>query len=282
MEKDKTPVMPSLVVVLKGFILLFWIVFLVWSSIFAASSSVSKSLMIFSRTMGWDKDDYGLYAQVDTILDEFRLSPNRLDAFFSDEKHRNQNHQALRDEFQNVKKRVGDYLLASANDLSVSPDSLRLMVGEFVHDDFILSPAELERQIGLPPGVVDWIQSYRKETAASLSTRKAKADLVDTFAILMALGAFGSIIFLINDYVSPASSFNIQSYLFRPLFGMLLAAAVFIVDVATQAIISESGTSNLRHETLYLLALAAGLLTEKVYAFVQNKLTDIVKTYKQR
>jgi len=176
---------------------------------------------------------------------------------------------------------VGDYLLASANDLSASPDSLRLMVGEFVHDDFILSSSELERQIELPPGVVDWIQSYRKETASNLSARKAKADLVDTFAILMALGAFGSIIFLINDFVSPASSFNIQSYLFRPLFGMLLAAAVFIVDVATQTIISESGISNLRHETLYLLALAAGLLTEKVYAFVQNKLTDIVRTYKK-
>jgi hypothetical protein len=150
-----------------------------------------------------------------------------------------------------------------------------------VHEDFILSPSELERQIELPPGVVEWIQDYRKDRAANISARKTKADLVDTFAILMALGAFGSIIFLVNDYVSPLSSFNIQSYLFRPLFGMLLAAAVFIVDVATQAIVSKSEISSLRHETLYLLALAAGLLTEKVYAFVQEKLTEIVKSYKK-
>jgi hypothetical protein len=280
-EKDKTPVMPSLITVLKGFILLLWIVFLVWATIFAASSSVSQSLLSFSRTMGWDKDDYGLYAQADTILDEFRLSPDRVEASLGDQQNRDENRKVLRDELQNIKKRVADYLLASANDLSVSPDSLRLTVNEFVHDDFILSSAELERQIELPPGVVDWIQRYRKDAASNLSTAKAKADLVDTFAILMALGAFGSIIFLVNDYVSPASSFNIQSYLFRPLFGMLLAAAVFIVDVATQAIVSKSEISDLRHETLYLLALAAGLLTEKVYAFVQNKLTDIVKSYKK-
>jgi hypothetical protein len=53
--------------------------------------------------------------------------------------------------------------------------------------------------------------------------------------------------------------------------GCLLAVAMFVVDIAAHTLISSSNIFSVRHETLYLLSFAAGLMSERAYLAVDSR-----------
>ena len=119
----------------------------------------------------------------------------------------------------------------------------------------------------LPPNVVAWVESER----IRLSSEASKVALIDTFLLLIVLGAFGSLIFLTRDYIDIEHRTTIAAYIFRPVLGMFLAMAMFIVTLLGHAIVSTGDILQIRHETLYGLALAAGLLSEQAYGVVNDR-----------
>lgn len=127
----------------------------------------------------------------------------------------------------------------------------------------------------LPDEARLWIEEERARTKLA----KTREDLANTFLILIALGAFGSLIFLIRDFME-AESTRLAAYLFRPLWGMFLALAIFILDIWGHAMLSESGLANIRHETLFALALAAGLLSEQAYQYVVLRVTKLLREHR--
>ena len=62
----------------------------------------------------------------------------------------------------------------------------------------------------------------------------------------------------------------LSDYIFRPILGIFLAVAVFVVDILAHSIISTSSILEIRYEPLYILALGAGLLSETAYAWVRR------------
>ncbi|MEM6601948.1 MAG: hypothetical protein AAF649_11230 [Verrucomicrobiota bacterium] len=110
---------------------------------------------------------------------------------------------------------------------------------------------------------VNWIESEAQKYNQVQFTK----DLLNTFMLLLVLGALGSLIFLLQDFLSfDEHGRSVYDYLFRPFFGMFLSLASFVVVVASQSLISDNiNVDKLDRGPLYLLALAAGLLSEKAY-----------------
>jgi hypothetical protein len=127
----------------------------------------------------------------------------------------------------------------------------------------------IEKTVDLTPDVRTWIDSDRESNKAYLS----KLKLIDTFVLLIIIGAFGSLIFLTRDYVmnEEEKMTPVSSYLFRPILGIFLAVSMFVVDIAANTVVSTSDILQVRRETLFVLALAAGLLSDKAYAFIDRK-----------
>ncbi len=114
---------------------------------------------------------------------------------------------------------------------------------------------------------VAWIKEERMRREA----RQQRYALVDSFFLLMVIGAFGSLIFLSKDFIEHQEATSISSLIFRPILGMFLAMAVFIVSMFGHALISTADILKIRTETLYLLALAAGMLSEQAYELVKQR-----------
>ncbi len=124
----------------------------------------------------------------------------------------------------------------------------------------------VSEKMSLPLEVQDWLT---REKSWLKGENQARA-LVNTFLLLSVLGAFGSLIFLIRDYITTDDARTISDYMFRPILGIFLAVAVFIVDILAHSVISTSSILEIRYEPLYILALGAGLLSETAYAWVRR------------
>src|SRR5262249_52131149 len=88
----------------------------------------------------------------------------------------------------------------------------------------------------LPPEVQDWVS---RESARIKDQAQARA-LFSTFLLLSVLGAFGALIFLIRDYITLDEEKKLGDYIFRPVLGIFLAVAVFVVDVLAHSVISTA------------------------------------------
>jgi hypothetical protein len=132
-----------------------------------------------------------------------------------------------------------------------------------------------EERVQLPIIAINWI----KQKEDSVKQDKLKNRLTDTFFVLLVLGAFGSLIFLIRDFLQQQENTRITAYAFRPFFGMLLAMAVFLLDLLSHSIISTSNIEELRVEPLYLLGFSAGLLSEQAYEIIHVKAQNVLKKY---
>jgi hypothetical protein len=130
-----------------------------------------------------------------------------------------------------------------------------------------------KKYITLPQEVVTWIEEERIRS----DYYNQRTDLIDTFIIVMLIGAFGSLIFLIRDYIERQELTSIASLIFRPILGMFLAMAVFIVAMFGQSMVSTAKMDQARPETLYLLALAAGLLSEDAYNAVVKRAKEALE-----
>jgi hypothetical protein len=120
----------------------------------------------------------------------------------------------------------------------------------------------------LPPEVQDWVS---RESTRVKDRAQARA-LFSTFLLLSVLGAFGALIFLIRDYITLDVEKKLSDYIFRPVLGIFLAVAVFVVDVLAHSVISTASILQIRPEPLYILALGAGLLSETAYYWVRRNI----------
>jgi hypothetical protein len=120
----------------------------------------------------------------------------------------------------------------------------------------------------LPLEVQDWVL---RESIRIKDQAQARA-LFSTFLLLSVLGAFGALIFLIRDYITLDEEKKLSDYIFRPVLGIFLAVAVFVVDVLANSVISTASILQVRPEPLYILALGAGLLSETAYDWVRRNI----------
>lgn len=128
----------------------------------------------------------------------------------------------------------------------------------------------------LPLEVRNWVITERK--------RRKQLELIDTFVLLIMLGALGSIIFLIGDRIryqgikaQQDDAKSVISYIYRPIFGMLLALATFILAASVNGVTSTAKLEDLRTESILFLAFSAGLLTDKVYDQIIRKAEDAIE-----
>jgi hypothetical protein len=122
-----------------------------------------------------------------------------------------------------------------------------------------------------------WIQRRRDKADAD----KQVDELVNTFLLLIVLGAFGSMIFLTRDYIAKEVDTTISAYVFRPLLGMLLAVAMFVIDLLAHSFVSTADVASIRKEPLFILAFAAGLLSEPAYEIVHERAREALEKYKK-
>lgn len=112
------------------------------------------------------------------------------------------------------------------------------------------------------------------------ASHEKRGELINTFFLLLVLGAFGSLIFLIKDFIDKESTVWVEAYLFRPVLGMFLAMGMFILDLLAHSLLSTSGVVDVRIEPLYVLALASGLLSEQAYAIMNIRANAILERAK--
>lgn len=134
---------------------------------------------------------------------------------------------------------------------------------------------DYEQFTRLPHIAVTWIEGRR---TAMANTAKI-LDLTNAGIIVLVLGAFGAVLFLLHSLVSVGEhgasvALGMEEFFFRPFVGAFLAVALLIADIVTHAVISTGSVVQIRHEPMYLLALAAGLLSEKAY----RKLEKVLNT----
>jgi hypothetical protein len=120
----------------------------------------------------------------------------------------------------------------------------------------------------MPPEVQEWL--LRESTR--INDRERQRALLNTSLFLSVLGAFGALIFLVRDYINLDEEKKLSDYIFRPVLGVFLAVAVFVVDVLAHSVISTASILQVRHEPLFILALGAGLLSETAYDWVRRNI----------
>jgi hypothetical protein len=123
-----------------------------------------------------------------------------------------------------------------------------------------------EQDIDLPVEAALWVKARQ----AAIAARKSQISFLDLFILLIILGGFGSWIYLVRRHINPNIPVDLSEYFYRPPLGMALAIAVFIVNLTVHSFVSTSNITEVRRETLILLAFAAGLLSDKTYDFIEK------------
>jgi len=166
-----------------------------------------------------------------------------------------------------------------------SPDidlQLEQIKTNFISTTFIFPDEKIPPTISLPNEVITWVEQERILQKDKKERNNARSKLIDTFLLLIVLGAFGSLIFLTRDYISKDTDTAIAAYIFRPVLGMFLAMAMFVIDILAHSVISTSGMLSIRPEPLFLLAFAAGLLSEQAYEIVLIRAQTALQRIKEK
>jgi hypothetical protein len=108
----------------------------------------------------------------------------------------------------------------------------------------------------LPLPVQSWVLRERMQRT-----------LLDLFVLLSVIGTFGSLIYLLVQFIAGQPT-TIVEFLFRPTLGAFLAVAIFVADIGLLGMTSSAGVFEVRAPTLYLFALGAGLSSDVVYAYL--------------
>jgi hypothetical protein len=171
--------------------------------------------------------------------------------------------------FTKVEARLRSLAASTGTD----PKTLRAD-GSFLTPEFSGDEA---RDVPLPLEVQDWILQERERIEQGSQRR----SLAGTFLLLSTLGAFGALIFLIRDFITLDQEKTLSDYFFRPVLGVFLAVAIFVIDLFAHAVVSTSSILSIRYEPLYMLALAAGLLSEQAYDLVRYRANSAFDRYRE-
>jgi len=130
------------------------------------------------------------------------------------------------------------------------------------------------RDLLLPPGTrPDTSVSGRLPVPVQLwaTHERAKRRLTDLVVLLVVIAQLGSLTYLIVGFISPVEAPTMREIIFRPILGAFLAIGVFIANVGLLGVASNGGIFEVRDEALYLLALGAGLFTDRVYQYLRAR-----------
>jgi hypothetical protein len=180
------------------------------------------------------------------------------------------------DEYRYLFSRVHEELAAIVADREISAELATMSTGNLTGLFIDARFASVDES--LPKRAVEWVE--RQRALADAAARKR--ETVDTVLLLIVLGAFGSMIFLIRSYIRGEGNLTFAAYAFRPVLGMLLALALFLMGILLQTVISTAEATEMRREPLLMLALAAGLLSEQAYELVQARAERIIASYRDR
>ncbi|WP_027721385.1 hypothetical protein [Maridesulfovibrio zosterae] len=161
---------------------------------------------------------------------------------------------------------VDEHLKAIVQNENIDPKTSGIK-REILPSAFLELEENNQGSLKLPEIALNWIDYKRNDNHKIEKQNK----LIDTFFFMLVLGAFGSLVFLIKDFLDPITNTSYAQYLFRPILGMFLAMAVFLLDLLTHSFLSTSSIENLRVEPLYILGFAAGMLAEQAYAAVNSR-----------
>ena len=126
---------------------------------------------------------------------------------------------------------------------------------------FRFSDAKFQvREIALPIAAKNWVTIERN--------RRNELKLVDTFFIVVILGALGSIIFLMREHIADDGTNNVRLYIYRPLFGIFLAIGTFIISISLNGLLSDEKAADVKTNSILSLAFTAGLLSEPAYKYL--------------
>jgi hypothetical protein len=154
--------------------------------------------------------------------------------------------------------------------------------------------SKTDRDIILPEEVISWVKAERMRFIAKTERNRQVDEWINTFLILMVLSSFGSLITLTRTFIDKSihetpngenkgyQPLTVAKYIYKPLYGFLLASAVFIIDIFLHAVISDAPLTNLRHESLYVMALAAGLVSDEVYKAVHAKVMQGLESWSKK
>jgi len=132
--------------------------------------------------------------------------------------------------------------------------------------------------IKFPLSAQHWLKEKQKSNAEYTS----KINLIKIFSILLFLGTFGSLIFLTEDLLSDDTYNDILDFIFRPLFGMALSLALSIVAILAHALMTTASLQNIRIETMCILGLGSGLLSDTAYSYLRKRSKDALRIFKKR
>ncbi|MGL5196669.1 MAG: hypothetical protein ACRC8Y_24015 [Chroococcales cyanobacterium] len=127
-------------------------------------------------------------------------------------------------------------------------------------------PEDYTNKVEMPVEVTLWVQRSQKKNQEI----KDATSFLDLFVLLIILGGFGSWVYLIRLHLDDSQKVKLEAYFYRPVLGMALAIAVFIINLSLHSLVSSSGIEQVRHETLILLAFTAGLLSDKTYKLIED------------
>ena len=190
----------------------------------------------------------------------------------------NQRESGTKEQYIELFDKIHLILKALVSDRNVVIEQVTTFERPLIPDAFVDKDKKFGQFETLPREVVAWI----KEERLRQDNTKQSYALVNTFFLLMVIGAFGSLIFLMKDYIERQEDISIASLVFRPILGMFLAMAVFIVTIFGHTVVSTADILKIRAETLYLLALAAGLLSDEAYQYVRKVASERLKEEEKR
>ena len=176
--------------------------------------------------------------------------------------------------YQELFKRVARRLEALVD--KRTPD----IVGDSIHSSILPPPFQLDQAFPVVNALPE-VQAWATRERERLDNLQERDELANTFVLLTVLGAFGSMIFLTRDYIEKEVSTSVAAYFFRPILGILLAVAMFVIDVLLHSVISTANIAEVRQEPLYLLGLSAGILSEQAYGVVQLRAKNVLENYRK-
>jgi hypothetical protein len=288
-----------------GFLLFTWIIILLWLGSIAIEgasgfSNYIMSLFIPDRTayrylpgssrsspnaiLKYYLDGFQNPPPIESMLDQFMINPTWRDIDIAskfpqkdekptqEDKDRwiSQQYLAL---FMNIERKLNEISKQDSIDL----ETVKILIA--IPASFKRNVSDVSiKEISLPIGAKIWIGEERKRKKDDDQMK----ELLQNLLMLIVLGAFGSLIFLIKEYIDQDETIPLSAYFFRPILGMFLALGMFVIVAMAQSVLSTASLLQIRKETLFILAFAGGLLTEQAYEVLYVRAKTAIEEFREQ
>lgn len=140
------------------------------------------------------------------------------------------------------------------------------------------SERTVHKTVLLPVEVTDWVLKIPEMRKHALE----QEQFLNSLLLVTVLGALGSLIYAVKDITDSTKDTSVVTFALRPFFGIFLSIVLFVLFMVAHTLVSASGISNIRYSTIYVLALAAGLLSDQTYSVLVFKLNKALTEFKSK